>query len=156
VLELGNVLSNYRSIQHDVVDKYELTPGVINEDIVLFSPSKKYDAIVTISTLEHVGWDETPRTPEKILQAIEQLKHLLADGGEILATVPIGYNSYCDQVIREQRTGFTDVKFLVRITANNQWREASFDEAMTKQYGKPYACANAVMVGTFRRQQAGR
>jgi hypothetical protein len=150
ILEVGNVLSNYCSFSHDVVDKYELTPGVINEDIVSFAPPKKYDTIVTISTLEHVGWDETPRTPEKILQAIEHLKNLLADGGELLATMPIGYNCYLDQIIREKRTGFAGVKFLVRTTEDNQWREAGLEEAMTKQFGKPYSCANAIMVGTFR------
>jgi len=36
ILELGNVLSNYFPVRHAVVDKYEQTPGVINEDIVGF------------------------------------------------------------------------------------------------------------------------
>jgi hypothetical protein len=150
ILEVGNVLANFMASPRDVVDKYEKAPGVINEDIIIYAPDKKYDAIVTLSTLEHVGWDETPRTPEKILQAIEHLKQLLAAGGELLATMPVGYNSYLDQIIREKRTGFSEVKFLVRISANNQWREASLDEAMTKQFGASYSCANAIMVGTFQ------
>lgn len=150
ILEVGNVLANFIGLPHYVVDKYEQAPGVINEDIIAYHPGKKYNAIVTLSTLEHVGWDETPRTPEKILQAIEHLKQLLTDGGELLATMPIGYNSYLDQAIRERRTGFSEVKFLVRTTADNQWREASQDEAMTKQFGQPYSCANAIMVGTFQ------
>ena len=56
-LEVGNVLANFFSFPHDVVDKYEKAPGVLNEDIVSYSPGKKYDFIVTLSTLEHVGWD---------------------------------------------------------------------------------------------------
>jgi len=99
--------------------------------------------------LEHVGWDEAPRTPEKLLLAIEHLKSLLAAGGELLATMPIGYNSFLDRIIREKRTGFDEVKFLVRTTADNQWREATPEEAMSKQFGKPYGCANAIMVGTI-------
>ena len=150
ILEVGNVLANFMKLPHDVVDKYEVAPGVINEDIITYAPVKKYDAIVTLSTLEHVGWDETPRTPEKILQAIEHLKQLLVDGGELLATMPISYNSYLDQITREKRTGFSEIKFLVRTTANNQWREASIEEAMTKQFGKPYSCANAIMIGIFK------
>src|SRR2546422_127317 len=39
ILEVGNVLSHYFHIQHDVVDRYEVAPGVINQDIVVFSPS---------------------------------------------------------------------------------------------------------------------
>jgi hypothetical protein len=38
-----------------VLDKYEQAPGVINEDVVSFSPPQKYDLIVSVSTLEHVG-----------------------------------------------------------------------------------------------------
>src|SRR5436190_23445265 len=30
ILEIGNVLANYFNFSHDVVDKYEIAPGVIN------------------------------------------------------------------------------------------------------------------------------
>ena len=43
LLEIGNVLSHYFKWDHDVVDKYEKVEGVINEDVVDFRPSKKYD-----------------------------------------------------------------------------------------------------------------
>lgn len=150
ILEVGNVLGNFMAFPREVVDKYEVAPGVINEDIVAFSPRKNYNAIVTLSTLEHVGWDETPRTPEKILMAIEHLKGLLVPGGELLATMPIAYNSYLDQIIREKRTGFSEVKFLIRTSANNQWHEAPLEEALSKKFGSPYSCANAIIIGRFR------
>jgi len=51
------VLSHYFAVKHDIVDKYEIAPSVVNEDLVNFKPGKKYDLIVSISTLEHVGWD---------------------------------------------------------------------------------------------------
>ena len=57
ILEVGNVLSHRYPIGHDVVDKYEVIGSVINQDIVEFNPSKRYDLIVSISTMEHVGWD---------------------------------------------------------------------------------------------------
>src|SRR5215207_4369431 len=73
-LEIGNVLSNYFPVRHLVVDKYERVPGVINEDVVDFSPPGKYDLIVSISTLEHVGWDPPePRDPLKLLRAVDNL-----------------------------------------------------------------------------------
>lgn len=78
VLEIGNVLSHYFSVNHDIVDKYEKAKSIINEDVVNLKPSKKYDLIISISTLEHVGFDEEPKEPEKILRAIENLKNLLS------------------------------------------------------------------------------
>ena len=150
VLEVGNVLSNFMELPHDVVDKYEIAPGVINEDIVTFAPGKKYDVIVTLSTLEHVGWDETPRTPEKILAAIAQLKSLLAPGGELLATMPVDYNAFLDQAVRENRTGFAKVEFLIRTTADNEWSEAALTEAMSRKFNSPYSCAGAIIIGRFR------
>ena len=40
ILEVGNVLANFMALPHDVVDKYEVAPGVINEDIISYSPAK--------------------------------------------------------------------------------------------------------------------
>src|SRR3990167_2732239 len=67
VLEIGNVLHHYFPIKHWVVDKYEKAPGVINRDVVEFYPRQRFDLIVAISTLEHVGWDESPPQPRKFL-----------------------------------------------------------------------------------------
>ena len=151
ILEVGNVLANFSGFQHDVVDKYEKAPGVINEDIVTYAPRKEYDCIVTISTLEHVGWDEQPREPEKILLAINHLKELLAAGGQLLATMPLGYNCFVDQVVRENKTGFSEIRYLLRISADNQWREARLEEVVDAKFGSPFSCANAIMVGYFRK-----
>jgi hypothetical protein len=152
ILEVGNVLANFASFPHEVVDKYEKAPGVINEDIVSFDPGKKYERIVTLSTLEHVGWDEQPRDPAKLPQAIAHLKELLSEGGELLATLPLGYNPHVDQMVRKGRTGFAQVRFLRRISANNQWREASLKEVEGAQFGCPYGCANALVIGWYRRE----
>src|ERR1035437_9106134 len=154
ILEVGNVLSNYSSFPHDVVDKYEIAPSVINEDIVSFSPGKKYDIIVTLATRELGVWDEPPREPEKIIQAIAQLKELLKDGGSLLVTMPLGYNSCLDDLVRAGKTGFKEIRYLKRVTANNQWREARLEEVLTAQYNFPFPCANAIMVGHFHKGEA--
>jgi hypothetical protein len=151
ILEVGNVLSNFHPFPHDVVDKYEMAPGVINKDIVTYSPGKKYDAIVTISTLEHVGWDETPREPEKIIRAITRLKELLADNGQMLVTLPLGYNDFVDQMVRENKTGFSEIRYMLRVSAGNQWREAQFAEVVGIKFGSPFPCANAIVVGLFHK-----
>jgi hypothetical protein len=90
VLELGSVLSHYFPIAHDVVDKYEVRPGAINQDIVGFVLQQKYDLIVSISSLEHVGWDEEPRPP-KLLEAINHLRSTCpSPGGSFIASLPVG------------------------------------------------------------------
>lgn len=81
ILEIGNVLSHHVKFEHDVLDKYEIAKGVINEDIVDFKSDKKYDLIVSVSTIEHVGWDEKPRDNMKILRAIENLKTIIVSRG---------------------------------------------------------------------------
>ena len=89
ILEVGNVLSNYFNFPHDVVDKYEIDKGVINQDIIDYTSLEKYDLILSISTLEHVGWDESPRDDEKIPKALKNLKSLLKSNGTMIVTLPI-------------------------------------------------------------------
>ena len=150
ILEVGNVLSHYLNFSHDVVDKYEVAPGVLNEDVVDYSPGKKYAGIILISTLEHVGWDEQPRDPQKIGQAIRHLKSLLAPGGWMLVTMPLGYNPNVDEMLRNGATGFPETGYLLRISADNRWREATWAEVREAKYAAPFPCANAVFVGIYR------
>lgn len=150
ILEVGNVLSHYMAFPHDVVDKYEISPGVINEDIVDYAPEKKYAGIVMISTLEHVGFDETPRDSKKISRALRQLKSMLAPGGEMLVTMPLGYNPNVDEMLRAGATDFTKSGYLLRISADNRWREATAAEVAGARYAAPFPCANAVFVGRYQ------
>ncbi|MDA1044747.1 MAG: hypothetical protein O3C57_05930 [Verrucomicrobia bacterium] len=147
-LEIGNVLSNYLRSRHDIVDKYEHAPGVQNEDIVAFNPGKRYDLVVSLSTLEHVGFDEPEIEPEKILHAIKHIKeNLLAPGGIFLATVPIGHNPHLDKYLNEERWGFSETFYMKRTAAWGTWRQVDREEAMRSTYGQPYACANAIAIG---------
>jgi len=87
ILEVGNVLAHYHRFPHDVVDKFERAAGVANLDVVDLPAAKRYDLVVTISTLEHVGFDEEPKDPEKPLRAMDALRRVLAPGGLLLATI---------------------------------------------------------------------
>jgi SAM-dependent methyltransferase len=150
MLEVGNVLSWYRHARHDILDKYEVTAGVINEDVVDFDPGHTYEVIVSISTLEHVGWDETPRDPKKVLLAVEHQKQLLAPGGGMLVTVPIAYNPTLDAVLADEMLGFSRHCFMKRL-ARTRWRQATWDEVKDARYDHPYRCANALMIGIYER-----
>jgi hypothetical protein len=146
VLEIGNVLSHYRRIHHAVVDKYEQAPGVQNIDVMdLAQRPDRYALIVSLSTLEHVGWDEEPRDPGKAPRALDLVGQLLAPGGRALVTVPLGHNPGIDEAVFRPREG-AQVRFLKRMTLDNQWSEVSPDAARGTKYGEPFPYANCIAV----------
>ncbi len=151
ILEIGNVLLNYsNAYRHTVLDKYEPGFGIIHEDIATFHPEKPYDLVVSISTLEHVGWDETPRDPEKILRTLVTIRErCLAPNGTAIITMPWGFNPHVDRWFREGRKLFDRVYFLKRMTADNQWKEVPFSEVENCIYGHPFPSANAVIIGVI-------
>jgi hypothetical protein len=157
ILEVGNVLSNYVHFQHDIVDKYDKSVGVINQDVVNFQPAEndKYDLIVSISTLEHVGWDETPRDPKKILLALENLTtKCLAPGGEIVVSLPIGYNTYLDKLLKEDKIRSTEQYYLKRISNDNKWIQVGGGvKSVEAKYGTPFPYANVVVIGIIKRAE---
>jgi hypothetical protein len=153
ILEVGNVLSYIFKIEHDVLDKYEIADGVINQDVVDFKPSKKqYDLIVSIFTLQSVGWDETPKEPMKVLRAIENLRSLLAPAGQMIVTFPLGYNPELDNLLRTRMLKF-DKQYFIKRTTNNQWIEASFDEVKDTKYDHSTPSATAVLIGIIEKKE---
>jgi SAM-dependent methyltransferase len=146
VLEVGNVLSHYFPVDHDVVDKYERARKVINVDVVDFEPVKKYDLIVSISTLEHIGWDERPKDPGKPRRAIAHLRGCLADGGCLAVTFPLGWNAELDRALRGGRLGFDNYFALKRVTMDNQWRQVDVSAGLGARYDAPFPFGNVVIV----------
>lgn len=146
-LEVGNVLSHYGPADHDVLDKYESSPGVVNADVVDFDPPEPYEVIVSISTLEHVGWDERPREPAKVLAAYTNLRRILAPGGAMLVTCPVGQNPHLDEYLRQGRLDFDVLTYLRRRNRANEWDEVGADDVAGAAYGTPFRNANAIAVG---------
>ena len=114
LLEVGNVLAHYVRDGHTVVDLYEHAPGVINADVVDTGLDRRFPLIVSISTLEHVGFDEDVVDPDKPARAVEHLRGLLAPGGRLWATIPVGYNAVDGRRVREGALGFDRVRALRR------------------------------------------
>ncbi|NNG39266.1 hypothetical protein HJ588_08260 [Flexivirga sp. ID2601S] len=129
VLEVGNVLTYYGYDADVVVDKYEKGGRALNEDIVDFESAEKFGAIVAISTFEHIGWDEEPRHPSKILDAVRHSRELLAPGGQLFVTCPRGFNSWLDVAIASNTLGPTQEFFLHR--QGNDWTTQSRPEALS-------------------------
>lgn len=151
ILEIGNVLAHYFPIQHQVLDKYEVAPGVLNADVVDFHPGREYDLIVAISTLEHVGWDESPRDPSKFRRAVLNLASLLAHGGKLLFTVPIGYNSEVNAVLRDRSIPFTTLGFIKRMSDDNLWQEADWNAVANCRFIESVPTSSAIAVATIVR-----
>jgi hypothetical protein len=151
ILEVGNVLSHYISVDWDVVDKFERGGCVTCADAVTFHPEEPYDLIVTISTLEHVGFDDDVREPELIHLAVDNLRdNCLKPGGLLVVTVPLGYNPSLDMQLFSGSLGFTAVRFLLR-TSRYEWREATADEVRGIGYGDTYIEAGAVAIAEYRK-----
>lgn len=144
VLEVGNVLSHYFEFKHRIIDKYERETYVDNADIVDFNPDEKYNIIISISTIEHVGYDESIKEVGKSKRAIQKIIDLLDNNGIALITVPLAYNPEIDSIIRDNEIQFTKKYFLKRKSQLNLWVETNMEEAMNCKYGSKYPNANAV------------
>jgi SAM-dependent methyltransferase len=152
-LEVGNVLGHYGARGHTVVDRYERAPGVINEDIADYdADGRKFDLIVSISTLEHVGFDEQPTEPDKPLRAIAALSGLLAPGGLLWATLPVGYNPTLDEHVRSGRMPFTRMRALQRVGTGMSWAEANPAAVLDVPYDHLLCAASAVLICELDRE----
>lgn len=145
VLEVGNVLSHYIEADHDIVDKYEVAPRVVNQDVTTFDPGKLYDLIISVSTVEHIGASERPRDPRKAADAVAHLRSLLAPGGRLLVTIPVGLNEDLDAVIMRRETPFTELKAMRRVSHRNEWEEIDSGSAWRSGYCSKGYRANAVV-----------
>jgi SAM-dependent methyltransferase len=150
ILEVGNVLSHYRETTHDILDKFEKGRGVINEDILTFAPAKKYDLVLSISTFEHIGFDDEADEPsgKKILAAIAACRKLLSPSGRLIITVPLGYNPDLDQLVASGGLDVSAESFLRR-TGFSEWQECTKGEAIKSKYKTPFPYANGIMVAEF-------
>ena len=152
ILEVGNVLSNFTKLKKDTLDKYEKSESVINEDVVSFKPEKKYNLIVSISTLEHVGWDEKPKEPTKVIKALKNLKKCLSKDGQIMLTLPVGYNTTMDKLIKENKIIFKEKYYFIRISKNNRWKQVNFDDVKNIKYSQRFPHANAILFGIINKK----
>ena len=157
ILEVGNVTGHYTSISHTVIDKFERADGVLNLDILDFTPTQKFDLILSISTFEHIGFNENNYSnhtrycdhPENLLQAVEHAKQLLAPGGVFLLTVPLCYNPFLDQWISDGSLGMTDMWFLKRDSRWNWWKQVPYEEVEGVKYGARGWGAAGLMVSQY-------
>jgi SAM-dependent methyltransferase len=150
VLEVGNVLSHYFATGHEVLDKFEPGAAIRHEDVVEFRSEQRYDLIVSVSTLEHVGWDEEPQDPGKIGRALDNLAAHLAPGGRLLVTLPLGYNPSLDSQLAAGTLAFSRCHYLLR-QGMLTWRQARWDEVAGAAYAERWPGAAGLVIGVVER-----
>jgi hypothetical protein len=135
ILEIGNVLSNYYNIKHDILDKYDESKLIkFKEDIDTFKPKEKYDIIISISTLEHVGYDQEHFKKEgkdnkKILNTLKNIINNLVKELFIF-TVPLGFNPILDNyILNNTLTNKYNIQFyFLKRDKKLQWTEIKIDK----------------------------
>jgi SAM-dependent methyltransferase len=153
-LEVGNVLAHYQPVRHLVVDKYEPGPHVLNHDVVDVDPGRPLDLVLSVSTLEHVGFDEPEQDPDKPRRVVQHLASLLSPGGRLWVTVPVGYNRGLDARLRAGEVGFTRLTALRRTSADNGWTQVDVDEVWDAGYDRLLATAHGLVVAELVRPSA--
>ncbi len=137
ILEIGNVLAHYFPIKHDVLDKYESGDRIIMEDAVTYTPPKKYDLILSISTFEHVGIDDSPKDPTRALLALRNLqKNALSKKGMIFISFPLNYNSSLTDLIENGR-GYEMFCFKKINPGKNVWQQTNYKDIRHIKYSQP-------------------
>lgn len=146
VIEVGNVLSHYIKIEHTVVDKYEKAENVCNVDIINFKADRKYKLLISISTLEHIGYDEEEKKFTKAKNAFIKFTELVEKGGTILVTFPVGYNPFLDNFVKNREINFTKIFYYKRISKTN-WILCDENEIWEQKYNFPFPAGNGLIVG---------
>ncbi len=146
VLEVGNVLSWYGRVGHLIVDKYERGGNVLNVDVVDIDLPRSFDLILSVSTLEHVGWDEKPRDPDKLVRALAAMRRHLSSDGTLFVTLPVGWNPNVNRLLEEGRLDFDELRYLKRVSRASDWLETDWTEVRDCRYGDPYPGAGAIIL----------
>jgi hypothetical protein len=71
---------------------------------------------------------------------------LLAPGGKLLITLPVGYNPELDRAIARGRPQFSSIRALRRSDRRNEWREADVAEVWDAEYDLLLYTARGVLV----------
>jgi hypothetical protein len=91
-------------------------------------------------------------------EAYGKLVSLVAPGGRLLVTCPLGHNPHLDALVLEGRLpgsgvspekGATQATFLKRVSRHNLWAEVPAESVAGARYGSPFPNANAIFVGRY-------
>lgn len=143
-LEVGNVLQHYGPVCHRIIDRYEKAAGV--EPLDVFDVTGRYDWVLSVSTLEHVRWDEPEKDPDGAVRALQHLRSLLRPAGRMIVTVPLGHHLWLDRHLLTEDTGVTRACTLVQDETG--WRQT--ERPLWRPYGRRTIWAESVWIGEWQ------
>jgi SAM-dependent methyltransferase len=130
----------------------------------------RFDVVFCVSTLEHVGLDnsmygvDAARDEDGQDAALRELHRVLARDGRLLVTVPTGERDdqgwQLQRAPREwisvfERSGFLVFEDELYVHSEDGWRTATLAEAETARYGEPGPGAGAVLLAELRPKRIG-
>jgi hypothetical protein len=65
----------------------------------------------------------------------------------IIITVPLGYNSALDKLLKDGIIRFSKQYHLLRTSSGNEWKEASWEDVKVTKYNTPLPYANGLLIG---------
>ena len=170
LLDAGSVLNFVPLLRHPLVKEKELTIMTLapEEDCFwrrgisyLYGDLRSipfrddhFDYVICISTLEHIGLDNTllytsdaakkENAPESYLLALSELRRVLRHGGSLLLTVPFGrrevrswiqiFDSFAIERILETFAAHKTCEIYFRYHAETGWRLSSREAAADARY----------------------
>jgi hypothetical protein len=149
ILEVGNVLHQYFGTKHTVLDLYEDSPNItIHKNAIGWLSGRRYDLIISISTLEHFGERIGPQGCYAPACGLYSLCRNLNPMGEFWFSIPCSQNFFMDRTIRDGEF-VADEWFGMRRVEDRIWEQCSKEDAMKMKYDEPFACANGILIGVI-------
>ena len=138
LVEIGEVTPFYVNPEHPV---YDLSAELEERKRDLFDVDCAGKNVLSISTVEHVGFGDYGNTPEPH-KAIEAVKHLKKKAKKYLITFPVGYNRELEADLVKSRIKY----FLMERDEQNKWVMSHHKDMNKYEYNNPYYAGNAICV----------
>lgn len=138
LVEIGEVTPFYRDPQHPV---YDLSSQLEERRKDLFDIDLKGKNVLSISTVEHVGFGDYGNAPEPHM-ALEAIKYIKKHTKKYLITYPVGYNTELDDDLMHTKHKY----FLMQRDEHNKWTMCDHKHMDLFKYNSPYYAGNAICV----------
>lgn len=139
-IEIGEVTAMYHEAKHPV---YDLSSADASRRKDVFDINMTGCNVLSISTVEHVGFGDYGNKPEPHL-AIEAIKKIRKEASRYLITFPVGYNIELDDDLMTSGIPY----FLMERDADNKWYYVRHKDLTKFKYNSPYYAGNAICVIT--------
>ena len=130
-VEVGAVTPYYWKSGHTVIDLTDPVPEAIHVDVCEVRDFKG-KSVLSLSTFEHVG----PRE-----RSIETLLRITEEASSYLVTVPVGWNSKFDDLMRA--SPLLPLAQVFNRTGESEWEQT---DEYAGTYGEPFPYANTIAV----------